>query len=425
MSGVELDGFTVDGLGHEGFQRGLTRFPWTLVSVRAHSTTIKNSTIRNGAGGSCLRVDSSAQQVRSFRLVDSRIQDCIQWSAPRTVDSHCFHTCTARNFELTGNTFERCSGDGIQLENRNACGMNVTYAWRNATISRNTFRTGPDERLGGLTPGENAIDIKDGEGGIQIDRNVISGFRGSRYDSTTGSHLGNGTGTGSSGEGIVVHASTTRCNSPNPLKCLVIEQNEFTDVPVGISLEVVGHLHVMIARNTFHNLSADAPYESNPATRGVGVRVGSVAALHVIHNTFANTPGLPLYGEWGKSHTDVRLNSNLFSYSGTGCALQDSAFRSGFSFCRMPPQEVGSWSFCHARLANDVAFENDDPSWRPVACGSDATQKASQASYRLISPNPEVLDKAVDSTYSGSQLACAATPGGTATYDPGAHEYCP
>jgi len=182
---------------------------------------------------------------------------------------------------------------------------------------------------------------------------------------------------------------------------------------------------VMIVRNTFHNLSADAPYESNPATRGVGVRVGSVAALHLLHNTFANTPGLPLYGEWGKSHTDVRLNSNLFSYSGTGCVVQDSAFRSGYSFCRMPPQESGAWSFCDARLANDIAFVNDSASWRPVACGSDAAEKASQASYRLVSPNPEVLDKAVNSTYSGSQPACAATPGGAALYDPGAHEYCP
>jgi len=427
VSGIELDGFTVDGLGYEAFKLGLPRFPWTLVSVRAHNTTIKNSTLRNGAGGSCLRVDSSVQQVRSFRLVGSHIQDCIRWSAPQTVDTHGFHTCTAKNVELTGNTFERNSGDGVQLENKAACGMNVTYAWRNVTISGNTFRTAPDERLGGLTPGENAIDIKDGEGGLTIFRNTISGFRGSRYDSATRSYLGTGTGTGtgSSGEGIVVHASTTRCNSPNPLKCLVIEENEFTDVPVGISLEVVGHLHVLIARNTFHNLSADAPYESNPATRGVGVRVGSVAGLHLIHNTFANTPGLPLYGEWGKSHTDVRMNNNLFSYAGVGCTLQDSAFRSGYSFCRMTPQESGSWSFCHARLANDIAFENDSASWRPVACGSDAAEKASQASYRLVSPNPELLDKAVQSTYSGSQLACAATPGGTPAYDPGAHEYCP
>lgn len=147
------------------------------------------------------------------------------------------HGAVAKNVVIRGNKFDRIGSDGIQI------GANSTKT-SNVTIQGNEF-------IGHDGIGENAIDVKQADGGIVISSNFVHGFRPCNSPKRGGKQ----DCSGSPGEGIVLHTASAG-NLASSLHGVQVTGNRIFDNTIGLA--VSGAVDITATNNVLSvNLSTN------------------------------------------------------------------------------------------------------------------------------------------------------------------------
>jgi hypothetical protein len=396
--------------------------PRELVKVAADHVKLRNVEIKNGTGYACLMVQHDLDTpVEGFLLEGSAIHDCInergEYRNGAYVEALCVSTTTARRMVIRDNDIYRCSGDGIQLHSRG--NTQTPGLWRDVQIVGNRFYANDVEVNGEVySPGEEAIDIKSGQGNVEIRGNVIWGFRSWSNELSAGG----GSGSGSKGGAIVVHGHFVDCSLDRGDSCVIIEGNDISDSNVGIAVgtHTGTPFGVVIRRNVIHDLTADGSWDPENEARGSAIQLRVAQRVDVRHNTIVNTPGVGLHAT-GQQCQDCTFEYNILSRAGPGCGRKVGV--GGVSVAGNYCKDVGSGSGtppehgCNFNLGSsqEIGFVSHPSSYQPPNCGEDPGQKPSETNYALA-PGAHVLDMA------GASTDVWHTCGGA--LDPGAYEWC-
>ncbi len=454
-------GWTFDGFVFDG---DMTSNTW-VVKVEGFRTTIRRSIIENGSGNYCLgitgpRANNRFMKVDLFTLEQSEVRNCVDPNN-RNKDIHCVHSYSGERVLIRDNHIWNCQGDGVQLENdydslqcyttspNQTCQAGV---WREVDIVSNVIESKPDDALAqawgqaagvGIRPGENAIDIKAGKGGVRIVGNVIKGYR--SYNSATGVGLGSGH-PDNQGSAITLSGPFVDCPPNRP--CVLIEGNDISNSTTGIALAqapAFDHISagstddIIIRRNVIHSLSARFDHATDASQRGAGLRVGrKVSNLSFRHNTIANTPGAGLYADSGIFCANCEISDNALSFAGffgsaNNCnsGVWDPA--SGLALDRNlcapandPRRECtingnGSTASIRFRGPNEGVT---NPLAVPTACGTDAPALPGMYDFSLASSSLAKGRAGTNGSPGSAQCNDVGAPDSSATWDTGAKEFC-
>jgi hypothetical protein len=190
-------------------------------------------------------------------------------------DTHGILIAGGKDNVIRNNEIYDCTGDGIQL---------YPYHTLSGTLIENNHIYTTQGSCS-----ENAIDVKVGTPIIR--GNVMHGYRPS-----DGSCGGSG---GTIGEAIIIHKKAGR---------VLVESNEIYDSGSGV-LVYAGE-NVKLLNNIIHDIVTDYDAWTN-----IGIYIGGVEAVDVLHNTLVNVPRDALrIGERPIPHLNIR--NNLFYNTG-------------------------------------------------------------------------------------------------------------
>ncbi len=452
-------GWTFDGLVFDG---NYTTASGGVVRVKADRTTIRRSIIKNGSKQFCLgisgdRAGSPArhQPVQGFTLEASEVSNCVDKpgtpsSAARNHDIHCLQSYSGVEMSIRDNIIRNCQGDGIQLENDysdlDCYTGNVANCkaglWSDVTISGNVFESRPDDSLAiawsattgvGIRPGENAVDVKAGQGLLRIIGNVMKGYR--SYNSVGAVGLGSGH-PDNQGAAITVSGPFENCGAG---PCLVIAGNDISDSTVGIAISQSPMFNgispnktrgIEIRRNVIHDLSDRYDDSMDPTQKGVGIRLGlNLENLSIRHNTIANTPGSAVYfSSTGTCTGTCELGENVFSYAGyfgnpNHCASNIGTRLAISGNLCAPASDPRPECTGPLSPVASIGFVADAASAHPTQCGVGATPQG-DGDFGLNSSSSAIGQAGTGVVAGATTCSSAGSPDSGANRDIGAKEYC-
>lgn len=268
-----------------------------------------------------------------------------------SIDRHCIYNRITRSVLIAFNDVTECGGDGYAIENYlfgNPDGVQpvLSEVALDNTILGNRFWT---TCVGGVSWGENALDVKRSGAGLVVRDNAMWGYR-QADDKSVACH---GTGTGDPGYAIVVHGQLESANgtegaegiasSNGPVcsgtpRCAVIEGNDISNSQQGLTIGTDGSFPlraqgrtygVDVRGNVIHDLRGiDNGDPARAANRGLGIAMTTTDATaqapslfnRVYRNVLANVPGDSFYvGSLGTEFAhSFSLRNNLITWTGQG-----------------------------------------------------------------------------------------------------------
>ena len=463
--------WTLSGLVFDGMRETVTPEPPNtgggFVRLIGDNISFEHNEVHN-TPYICLTMASGgpvmADQRMNIEISHNRIHDCHTAQGPSSAeaskDRHCIYNRIARSVVISFNDIYECGGDGYAIENylvQNSVGEvpQLAEVALDNRIVGNRFYT---SCTGGVSWGENAIDVKRAGAGLVIRDNAMWGYR-QANDKTIPCH---GTGSGDPGYAIVVHGQLETANgiesATGPLqngppctgvpRCAIIEGNDISNTQAGIGLgtsgayplEAQGRTYgVDVRGNVIHDLRGIGQVQGQAARRGYGIALETPAAgvvgpeqfNRIYRNALAHLPGNSF--TLGAVSSQFSVRNNLVSWTGLGApcaaalgALPDDHRDNYWNDALTPLSTAAHPEFA---LTGQQPFRAPSTPTGQVSCGSVPPLPETPEpylglpyDYRITGPPPLTdsggTDPAFGEPYTGDTELCGAA------YDIGPSERC-